>query len=94
MALVDRDLEAILDFCQQFRTVFLEEMNGKADELTRIANDINSTLHGTQFATKSQEGVLKMAQSIKAAVDNGEERILVLEKKVMEQIERGREFTR
>ena len=30
----------------------------------------------------------------KAAVDNGEERILVLEKKVMEQIERGREFTR
>lgn len=94
MGKVDRDLDAILDFCRNFRITFLEEMSGKADQLMSIANDINSTLRGTQFATKSQEGVITMAKKIKNAVDTGEARILQLEKKVREQRERGEEFMR
>lgn len=94
MAKVDRDLDAILDFCRDFRIGFLDEMESKADELTRIANDINATLRGTSFATKSQEGVMTMAKKIKNAVDTGEARILELERKVREQRDRGEEFTR
>ena len=94
MAKVDRDLDAILDFCTNFRIIYLEPMRTEANNLVSIANNINSTLGGTAFATKSQEGVLDMAKKIKAAVDDGEERIRELERKVNDQRSRGEEFTR
>lgn len=94
MAKVDRDLDAILQFCTEFRIGFLEPTGSEADNIISIANEINSTLGGTRFASKSQDEVLKMGKAIKNAVDTGEERIRELERKVRDQIQRGREFTR
>lgn len=94
MSKVDRDLDAILKFCQDFRQSFLEEMNSEADQLMSLANHINSALNGTAFATRAQDGVLDMAKKIKNAVDTGESRIRELERKVQNQRDQGEEFTR
>ena len=94
MSKVDRDLDAILEFCQDFKVGFIEPTRSEADGMIGISNDINSSLNGTKFATKSQENVMEMAKKIKSAVDVGEARILELERKVRQQIERGKEFTR
>ncbi len=94
MAKVDRDLDAILDFCRDFRLSFLEDMNSEADQLMSLANNINSALNGTAFATRAQEGVLDMAKKIKNAVDTGESRVRELERKVQNQKDQGEEFTR
>lgn len=94
MGNVDRDLDAILEFCTNFRSVFLEPTKDAADSLIGLSNDINSAMRGTAFATKSQEQVMAMAKHIRNTVDQGEERILQLEKKVREQRDRGEEFTR
>lgn len=94
MARVDRDLDAILDFCRDFRLLFLEEMSSQAEKLVSIAGNINSELHGTKFATRSQDGVMEMAKKIKNSVDMGESRIRELERKVRDQKARGENFER
>lgn len=94
MSTVDRDIDAVLDFCSEFKTKYLEEMGKAASNLLIVGSEIHSAMRGTAFATKSEAKVIEMAQKLQNAVDIGEERILELEKKMRIDRDRGEEFTR
>ena len=49
MAKVDRDLEAIVEFCRKFSSN-LEKISSEADSLGSIGGQIDSSLSGTKFA--------------------------------------------
>lgn len=86
MPTVDRDLEEIVDFCKKFRAN-LEKIGEEADTLQGLGGQINSALAGTEFATRSSDQVASTAKQVKNAVDQGEARILELQRRVERQIE-------
>lgn len=94
MATVDRDIDVVLQFCSEFKAQYLEEMGKAAANLMTVGSAIHSELKGTPFATKSEERIIEMARKIQNAVDVGEEKILILEKKMRMDRDRGEEFTR
>lgn len=86
MPSVDRDLEEIVDFCKKF-SANLGKIGDEANTLQGLGGQINSALAGTQFATRSSEAVARTAKQVKNAVDQGEERIRELQRKVEQEIE-------
>lgn len=94
MGRVDRDIDAVIDFCKEFRSKYLEEMEKAANNLTVVGSQISAVTGGTPFASRSEQEVLQMAENIKNAVYMGEARILELEKRMTDDRERGRAFER
>lgn len=94
MGKVDRDIDAILDFCKEFRSKYLEEMEKAGRNLEMVASQIESEMHGTKFATKSQGELIAAARKIQQAVNQGEEHIRELERKMQDDKFRGEEFER
>ena len=79
--MVERDLEKIQEFCQNFQKECLKPLREKADELNGLAGRITSALSGTDYATKIQD-----------AVDQGEQRIREIEQRVQEQINKRKQL--
>ena len=59
-----------------------------------IASGIESELKNTAFATRSSEKIMEMAQKLETILDQGEVRIRELQRKAVDDRERGEEFTR
>ena len=91
MPTVDRDLEEIVKFCKKF-SVNLEKISQKADTLQNLGGQIDSSLAGTEFATRASSTVSSTAKQVKNAVDQGEARIRELQKRVEAQIEERDRF--
>ncbi|MCI6042480.1 hypothetical protein MR857_03845 [bacterium] len=94
MSTVDRDIDVVIDFCEEFQSKYLDEMDKAASNLMVVANQIHGEMRGTKFATKSSEEVILMAKKLQQAVYTGEAKILELKKKMMRDRDRGDEFTR
>ena len=94
MGRVDRDIDAVIDFCNEFKAKYLEEMSKAANNLEIVGTQISAATSGTAFASRSEEEVLRMAHNTKNAVAMGEARILELQKRMIDDRERGREFER
>lgn len=94
MARVDRDLEEIIEFCKNFSSQVLQVIDGHADTLSGLASNIDSSLSGTKFATKSSEAVSTTAKKLKVAVDQGEQRIREIQRKAEADLEKQRQFER
>lgn len=86
MPSVDRDLEEIVNFCQRF-SANLERIGEEANTLQGLGGQINASLSGTEFATRSSDAVASTAKQVKTAVDQGEQRIRELQRKVEQEIE-------
>ena len=94
MGRVDRDIDAVIDFCNEFKAKYLEEMSKAANNLEIVGTQISAATSGTAFASRSEEEVLRMEKKKKNAVAMGEARILELQKRMIDDRERGREFER
>ena len=71
MGRVDRDIDAVIDFCNEFKAKYLEEMSKAANNLEIVGTQISAATSGTAFASRSEEEVLRMAHNIKNAVAMG-----------------------
>lgn len=91
---VDRDLEEIIEFCKSFNSQVLQVIEGHTNTLSGLAARIDSSLEGTKFATKSSEAVSTTAKKLKAAVDQGEQRIREIQKKAEADLDRQKQFER
>lgn len=85
MARVDRDLEEIVEFCKKF-SANLERISAEAGNLQNIGGQIDSSLEGTEFATRASSTISSTAKQVKNAADQGEARIKELQKRVENQI--------
>ena len=94
MGRVDRDIDAVIDFCNEFKAKYLEEMSKAANNLEIVGTQISAATSGTAFASRSEEEVLRKKKKKKNAVAMGEARILELQKRMIDDRERGREFER
>ena len=92
MGKVDRDLKAILKFCKDFQTEYLNEQKIAAEKMKKVAEDISSALNGTKFATGSSSKIEEAAEQIIKAVQTGEERIREIERKTKQELDQLQEF--
>ena len=84
MPAVDRDLEAILEFCVSFRGN-LSKIESEANTLQSLGGQIESALYNTPFATNAAGTVGDTAKKVMAAVQQGEQRIRELQRRVEQQ---------
>ena len=94
MSTVDRDIDVVIDFCEEFQSKYLYEMDEAASNRMVVANQSQDEMRRTKFATKSSEEGNLMAKKLQQAVYTGEAKILELKKKMMRDRDRGDEFTR
>lgn len=92
--MVDVDIEEVVRFCQNFEKEYINPSLETVSNFKKVAYNIDSSLRGTAFATRSSERILAMANQLQKILDQGEQRILELERKASDDLERGREFTR
>lgn len=92
--MVDVDIEEVIEFCQRFEKEYINPMADVVSQMKTIASGIDSGLRGTKFATTSSSQVLEMAKQLEQILDQGDQRIRVLEKKAQDDLDRGRAFTR
>lgn len=92
--MVDVDFDAVLEFCNNFQKNYIEEIRAHAEKLEKLSGEIDNSLQGTKFATKSQEAVSQMARKLKSASSEGETRVRELERWAKEQKEKGEDFER
>lgn len=89
---VDRDLEKILEFCQNFENDCLKPLKSKAEDLNNQAGKITSALSGTDYATNKSRAVKVTADKILSAVEQGEQRIREIEQRVQAQIQKRKQL--
>lgn len=93
MAKVDRDLEAIIEFCKSFNSN-LQSIEGAAGNLQSIGSQIESSLYNTKFATNASSTVGQTAKKVLAAVSQGEERIREIQRRAEQQLAERQQFER
>lgn len=94
MPSVDRDLEAIIEFCRKFDSDVLQKFEEQAAKLSSLSGNIESALYNTKFATNASGTVKDAATKIKNAVNTGEQRIREIQKKAEADLERQKGFDR
>lgn len=92
--MVDVDIEEVIEFCQRFEKEYIAPSLDVVSLMKNIANNIDSGLRGTNFATTSSSQVIEMAKQLETILDQGDQRIRVLERKAQDDLDRGRAFTR
>ena len=92
--MVDVDIEEVIEFCQRFEKEYINPSADVVSQMKNIASGIDSGLRSTKFATTSSSDVLTMANRLEQILDQGEQRIRVLEKKAQDDLDRGKAFTR
>lgn len=91
MPSVDRDLEAIVDFCKRF-SGNLSKIESEANTLKSLGGQIESSLYNTPFATSASGTVGDTAKKVMAAVSQGEQRIREIQRRAEQQIEERDRF--
>lgn len=81
MPSVDRDLDEIINFCNNFDSQYLQPMEALANELKGLTSKIESALYNTKFSTEASSSVSDTAAKIISAVNMGEQRIREIKKK-------------
>ncbi len=93
MAKVDRDLEAIIEFCKNFNSN-LQSIESAAGNLQSIGSQIESSLYNTKFATNASGTVGATAKKVISAVQQGEERIRQIQRRAEQQLAEREQFER
>ncbi len=92
--MVDVDIDQVIDFCKRFESEYISPAQSETQTMKQIASGVESELRSTAFATKSSEKIMEMAQKLETILDQGEVRIRELQRKAIDDKERGEEFTR
>lgn len=94
MPSVDRDLENVVTFYEEFDSEVIQQIEMLAELMSSAADNIEDILYNTPFATKSSAELKEIAARLLQAVEQGGQKIHVLKKAAEEHVERGKRFTR
>ncbi|MCD8104533.1 MAG: hypothetical protein LUF35_05925 [Lachnospiraceae bacterium] len=82
---VDRNLDKVIEFCENFEANYLKRIKSNADMLLTAASSADATLGGTEYANKASARLKTIAAQLDDAVTSGTARIRELKNEAEEQ---------